>query len=178
MVLTTIPTRGPPTLDENTRWLASPNSFYPKFDLLNCVQSVQNKHYVTIKFCNDLQTRNTRKKLIQNLNLESQDNRIHHYEMNHHTYRSVLWNNSLELPIDWLNWYDALSRTKRNPENLYGHNIFSAPTLMLPDKSLREDYFYSNEKYSDSTILIPSKSKKITCCHSSTTLQKSTIRIF
>ena len=50
--------------------------------------------------------------------------------------------------------------------------------LILPDKSLREDYFYSTEKYSDSTILIPSKSKKITCCHSPTTLQKSTIKIF
>ena len=168
----------PPTLDENTRWLASPNNFYPKFDLLNGVRSAQNKDNVTLYFCDNLKTRNLREELIQNVNLESQDNRIHHYEMNHHTYRSVLWNNSLELPIDWLNWYDALSRIKRNPENLYGYNIFSVPTLILPDKSLREDYFYSTEKYSDSTILIPSKSKKITCCHSPTTLQKSTIKIF
>ena len=54
----------PPTLDKNIRWLASLNSFYPKFDLLNYVQSAQNKDNVTIKFCNNLQTRNTCEKLI------------------------------------------------------------------------------------------------------------------
>ena len=80
------------------------------------------------------------------VNLESQDNRILHYEMNHFTYRSVLWNNSLKLPIDWLNWYDSLSRIKRNSENLCGYNIFSVPMLILPDKSLREEYFYAADK--------------------------------
>ena len=98
--------------------------------------------------------------------------------MNHHTDRSVLWNNSLELPIDWLHWYDSISKIKREPENLYGYNIFSVPILILPDKSLREEYFYSTDKYSDSTDLIPSKSKKIICYHSSITLQRSTIKIF
>ena len=50
--------------------------------------------------------------------------------------------------------------------------------LILPDKLLREEYFYSTGKYSDSTDLILSRPKKITCCHSPTTLQRSTIKIF
>ena len=64
---------------------------------------------------------------------------------------------STELPLDWLSYYDALSRVSRDPTELYGSKNFSVPYLILPDKTKTESHYYYATKDFNGDKLIPSK---------------------
>ena len=80
---------------------------------------------------------------------------------------------SVELPLDWPIYYDALSRVSRDPTDLYGFKLFSVPYLFLPDKMKTECHYYATRDFKGDK-LIPSRRLKITICHSSYTTSSST----
>jgi len=80
------------------------------------------------------------------------------------------------LPIDWLIYYDSLSRISRNPTELYSYKIFSVPYLILPDRTKKESHYYHATRDYTSEELIPSERLEITCCHSANTTHTTTNR--
>ena len=47
---------------------------------------------------------------------------------------------SVELPLDWLLYYDALSRVSRDPTELYGSKKIPILYSILPDRMKRESH--------------------------------------
>ena len=111
-------------------------------------------------------------KLTQSVLLHGNHNRIYHHtpslSKNHY--------HSIELPLDWLIYYDALSRVSRDPTKIHGYKLFSVPYLILPDKTKRGSHYHNCTEDSDTDWLISSKRMKITVCHSSQIMYTSTSR--
>ena len=78
--------------------------------------------------------------------------------------------------MDWLIYYDSLSRVSRDPTEIYGYKLFSVPYLILPDKTKRESHYHNSTEDFDTDWLISSKRKRITVCHSSHTTYSSASR--
>ena len=115
--------------------------------------------------------------LLQRVLLRGQRNRIYHKELRQAT-PTKLYCQSTELPVDWLVYYDAVSRVCRDPTELYGFILKSVPYLILRDRTKRESYYHSSTQDFTADELIPSESLHVTVCHSSRTnnsLQNQTI---
>ena len=112
-------------------------------------------------------------KLAQNVLLRGHHNRIYHYNLSSRLPQKIHYH-SVELPLYWLLYYDAISRVSRDPTELYGLKIFSVPYLILPDKTKRESHYYYATSDFKGDKLIPSKRLKITIFHSSYTTSSST----
>ena len=81
---------------------------------------------------------------------------------------------SVELPIDWLIYYDSVSRVVRKPTETYFFNLFSVPYLILLDRTKRESHYYNSTAAFTKEELIPSERMQITICHYPYTTQPST----
>ena len=95
--------------------------------------------------------------------------RGHHNRIYHHSSSSKNYYHSIELPLDWLIYYDSLSRVSRDHTEIYGYKLFSVLYIILPDKTKRESHYHNSTEDLDIDWLISSKRKKITVCHSSHT---------
>ena len=102
------------------------------------------------------QTKRNIAKLTQSVLLCGHHNRIYHYSSSKNYYHSI------ELPLDWLIFYDSLSRVSRDPTEIYGYKLFSVPYLILPDKTKSESHYHNSTEHFDTDWLISSKRKRIT----------------
>ena len=104
------------------------------------------------------QSRKSMSKLIQGVLLRGWHNRMYHYEYAK-KFPGKTYRQSVELPIDWLIYYDSVSRVAY---------------LILPDRTKRESHYYNSTAVFTKEDLIPSERMQITICHSPYTTQPST----
>ena len=88
------------------------------------------------------QSRKTMSKLIQGVLLRGKHNRVYHYDFRQ-KFPGKTYQQSIELPVDWLTYYDSLSRVSRSPTELYSFKLFSVPYLILRDRTKRESHYYN-----------------------------------
>ena len=112
-------------------------------------------------------------KLIQGVLLRGWHNRMYHYEYAK-KFPGKTYRQSVELPIDWLIYNDSVSRVVREPKETYSFKLFSAPYLILLDRTKRESHYYNSTAAFTKEDLIPSERMQITICHSPNTTQPST----
>ena len=112
-------------------------------------------------------------KLIQGVLLCGQHNRMYHYNFRQ-KFPGKTYQQYVELPVDWLIYYDSLSRVSRDPTELYSFKLFSVPYLILRDRNKRESHYYYATRDFNSDELIPSERLQIIICHSESTTHSST----
>ena len=122
--------KSPPTHDQNWQWEAYPNNFQAETKLHNGIRAADLSELFSPSKIKE-QTNKNVAKLTQSILLCGHHNRIYH-----HAPSSKNYYHSIELPLDWLIYYDALSRVSRDPTDIYGYKLFSVPYLILPDKTL------------------------------------------
>ena len=108
--------------------------------------------------------------------LRGRHNRIYHYDYTK-KFPGKTYRQSVELPIDWLIYYDSVSRVLREPTETYPFKLFSVPYLILLDRTKRESHYYNSTAAFTKEDLIPSERMQITICHSPYTTQPSTNKI-
>ena len=121
------------------------------------------------------QSRKTMSKLIQGVLLRGKHNRMYHYDFRQ-KFPGKTYQQSVELPVDWLIYYDSLSRVSRNPTELYSFKLFSVPYLILWDRTKMESHYYHATRDFNSDELIPSERLQITVCHSEYSTHPSTTK--
>ena len=95
-------------------------------------------------------------------------NQICNYEYKYSTPTNIYYK-STELPVDWLIYYDQISRVSRKPTELYGFILKAVPYLILRNNTRRENYYHQRSENFPQDQLIPSKSLHVTVCHSENT---------
>ena len=123
------------TYDQNWKWEADPHNFQAETKLYNGIQAANLSELFSPSKIKQ-QTKRNIAKLTQSMLLRGRHNRIYH-----HTSSSKNHYHSIELPLDWLIYYDALSRVSRDPTEIYGYKLFTVPYLILPDKTKRESHY-------------------------------------
>ena len=168
----------PPTYTCNWQWEADPDKFYEETKIYNGVRAANLSTICCLPKIKQ-QSRQTMSKLIQSVLLRGKHNRMYHYDFTQ-KFPGKPYHQSVELPIDWLIYYDSLSRVSRNPTELYSYKLFSVSYLILLDRTKRESHHYHATKDYTTEELIPSERLQITCCHSAnttlTTTNKTMIR--
>ena len=106
--------------------------------------------------------------LYQRVHHRAARNRICNYEYKNSTPTNIYYK-STELPVDWLIYYDEISRVSRKPTELYDFILKSVPYLILRNNTRRESYYYQRNQDLPQDQLIPSKSLHVTICHSGNT---------
>ena len=149
----------PPTYDRNWQWEADPHNFQEETKLYNGIRAADLSELFSPSKIKQQNKRNIAK-LTQSVLLRGHHNRIYH-----HSSSSKNYYHSTELPLDWLIYYDSLSRVSRDPTEIYGYNLFTVPYLILPDKTKRESHYHNSTEDFDTDWLISSKRKRITVHH-------------
>ena len=162
----------PPTYEYNWQWEADPREFNKKTKLYNGVRAA-NLSRICCPPKLQSQSRERREKLIQGVLLRGKHNRMYHHDFRQ-KFPGKTYQQSAELPVDWLIYYDSLSRVSRDPTELYSFKLFSVPYLILRDQTKRESYYHEATRDFTRDELIPSNRLEITICHSENTTNFST----
>ena len=164
----------PPTYTYNWQWEADPEEFYKKTKMYNGVRAANLTSICCLPELKQ-QSRKIMSKLIQGVLLRGKHNRMYHYDFRQ-KFPGKTYQQSVELPVDWLIYYDSLSRVSRNPTELYSFKLFSVPYLILRDRTKRESHYYHATEDFNSDELIPSERLQITVCHSEYSTHPSTTK--
>ena len=102
------------------------------------------------------QYRITMSTLIQSVIHCGQHSRMYYYVF----FRKLsgkVYSQSIGPPIDWLCYYDSLSRIKRGLIEIYSFKLFSVAYLILPDRMQRESHYHNCTRSLTTEELIPSE---------------------
>ena len=97
---------------------ANPDQFYEETSLYNGVRAADLSKLCFLPILNNTNKQKL-SKLAQNVLLRGHHNRIYHYNLSSRLPQKMHYH-SVELPLDWLLYYDAISRVSRDPTELYG----------------------------------------------------------
>ena len=101
----------PPTYDRNWQCEVDPHNFQAETKLYNGIRAADLSELFSPSKIKQ-QTKRNIAKLTQSVLLRGHHNRIYHYSSSKNYYHSI------ELPLDWLIFYDSLSRVSRDPTEI------------------------------------------------------------